>query len=271
MIIFFSLILTLFLSNGVIAVAGCDLSVALLNQEPYPAVPGDILKLVFQISGIDSSECEDVNVELLEEFPFTLDPSSSPIYNIQSGTYTRDYSSTFMAPFKVRVDEDALDGETPIKLKYQNLEKTFDIEIRDIRANFEIFVDDFDTATNTITFEILNTGSEDIEAVTIEIPNQNGIKVYGPNRENIGDLSSNEATTSEFKLLTKNDSLNLTVHYSDVTNTRRTVNQNIKLDLGNFDYPKEGKNNSNFWIIAAIIVIIAFFVARKKYRKNKKV
>jgi len=210
-------------------------------------------------------------IELVEEFPFTIDPSSNSVHRIRSGTYTKDYSSTFMAPFKVRINEDALDGETPIKIRYKNVEKMFNIEIQDIRANFEIFVDDFELATNTITFEVLNLGDENIEAVTVEIPTQDGVKIYGANRENIGDLSSNEATTSDFRILTDKESIDIIIYYSDITNTRRSVEQTITLNLSNFNYPSDNKTSPLIWVLLVIVGIILFFFIKKRYKKNKKV
>ncbi len=267
----FAVLICLIALNNVLAADICDIDVSLLNQDPYPAVPGDSLKVVFQVDGIASSECGDIRIELVEEFPFSIDPSSNSIYEIKSGTYTKDYNSAFMAPFKVRIDEDALNGETPIKIKYNNVERMFNVEIRDIRANFEIFVEDYDLATETISFEILNIGSEDIEAVTLEVPTQEMIQIYGATRENVGDLSSNEATTSDFKISSEKNKIDLIIHYSDITNTRRTIEQTINLNLGNFTLLSDKNNFSFLWILLIVILILGFIFYKKKCRKNKKV
>ena len=34
--------------------ASCVLDTTLLNQDPYPAVPGDYVNLVFQVTGLQS-------------------------------------------------------------------------------------------------------------------------------------------------------------------------------------------------------------------------
>ncbi len=44
----------------------CELNTTLLNQDPYPAVPGNYVKLVFQVKGVDNSECNDIIFELLD-------------------------------------------------------------------------------------------------------------------------------------------------------------------------------------------------------------
>lgn len=43
----------------------CGLDVGLINQEPYPAVPGEYVKVVFQITGVDNPECGKIDFELV--------------------------------------------------------------------------------------------------------------------------------------------------------------------------------------------------------------
>ena len=141
--------------------AGCDPQVSLVNQDPYPAVPGEKVDVVFQIDGLSSSECGNVVVELEEKFPFTVDPSNPAKIEIKAGTYTNtDYESFVMAPYKVRVDADALDGDTPIELTVTRTGGTesysFDINIEDTKADFEVYIKDYDYSTRELTLEILN-------------------------------------------------------------------------------------------------------------------
>ena len=81
------------LSFNFILANACNLDISLLNQEPYPAVPGETVKIVFQVNGISSNECGDISLGIVENYPFTLDPSSQASYTIKSGTFTKDYQS----------------------------------------------------------------------------------------------------------------------------------------------------------------------------------
>ena len=60
------ILLALFAINFVAGI--CDLEVSLLNQDPYPAVPGDYVKLVFQIKDISGADCNDMTFKLVEKY-----------------------------------------------------------------------------------------------------------------------------------------------------------------------------------------------------------
>ena len=262
------------LMGFVVALDPCDLDVTLLNQDPYPAVQGDSVKLVFQIQGIKSTSCQNLKVELVEAYPFTLDPGSEESYQITSGTFSKDYSSSFLAPFKVRVDESALDGENPVELRYTygsstpgQQTKTFQIEVQDVRADFEIFVEDYSHTTHSIVFEILNIGEADIEALTVEIPEQEGVTIEGANKNIVGDLNSNEDTSAEFKLSTEESQIRLNLIYSDVNNERRTIQKTVVFNSGNFTQEKQSSSAWK-WVLGIIIIGGIVYWHYKKKKKH---
>ena len=180
-IIIFSILL-MFSLNIVAAAETCNLRISLLNQDPYPAIQGDYVKVVFQISGLENSDCGIVTFGVKEGYPFYLDPNVQNPITINSGTYQKDYSSSSQVPYKLRIDENALDGENMLDIYYStsrasNIMKEFNITVQDTRADFEVYVKDYDKSTNTITFEILNIGENDIEALTVKIPKQDHIEI----------------------------------------------------------------------------------------------
>ncbi len=255
----------------------CDLSVSILNQEPFPAVPGDVVEIVFMLSGLDTTDCGVIDFEIFEEYPFSIMPYDESKYAIQSGTYTKGYSPHKTIPVDFKVHEDALDGDNPLEIGYRSSfeegshTQKFNIEVQDVKADFEIFVSSYNYATKEIKFEILNIGKSDIEAVTIEVPAQKNVRIYDSNKENIGDLSSNEDTSAEFKADVNGESINLLVSYSDATQERRTLGKNVVFDSKLF----EATNVSNnipawYWIIGALILIIIYYYYSKKKKQRKK-
>jgi hypothetical protein len=263
-------------SNG----GNCNLNVSLVNQDPYPAIPGDSLKLVFQVGGIDSTNCGDIELYLSEDFPFTLDPASEKSYTLKSGTYnTKDYKTYFQAPFKVRVDEQALDGETLIEVRYRSstqpsgayLTKQFQIEVKDVRADFEVFVKDYDASSNSITFQVLNIGKEDISAVTMEIPLQEGVLVKGANKNIMGDLDSNEDTTVDFQLVPSSDEINSFIYYTDSTGERRSIEKKVSFEK-DFFTSSDSSSKTSVWtyIFYGLILLAIFYFIYKKFLKKKK-
>lgn len=273
------LILGLLLSLFAIgfASAACEPKVSLINQDPYPAIPGDYVKIVFQINGIDNPDCGDVAISLMDDFPFSLDPGMSHTYSASS-YFQKDYSSFMVVPYKVRINEEALDGDNPIEISLAygtSAEKTvvrdkFNISIKDSRSNFEVFVKNYDFTTNTITFQVLNSGKNDVKAVTIKILDGVSTKLKGADVNVIGDLDSNEYTTADFLMSPLATSIPISITYTDSINARRTINQSVEFIPENF----EGVNASSgmsIWMIlffVLVILVIAWFVYKTFKKKS---
>jgi hypothetical protein len=257
----------------------CNLDASMINQDPYPAIPGDYVKVVFQITGIENSECGTVTFELKEDFPISLDPGIKNPISIESGTYQRQYGSFYLAPFQIRVDANAIEGDNPIEVGFSTAYsaeelKEFDLYIQDTRADFEIHVKNYDYATSTLTFEILNIEKVDIEALTLEIPKQEGISIKGANKKVIGDLDSNEYTTADFEIMIPEgeSKINVNLIYTDSINVRRSVVKEVEFDSSYFA-DRNGDNNSKpIWLYVLIIVIVAWIIYRrvKKAKLKKK-
>lgn len=256
----------------------CAPNITLLNQDPYPAVPGEYVRLVFQVSGISMSMCGDMTVKLVQDYPLIFDPTDSGIKKFNKVDYVRDYSTNLVVPFKVRVDNNALSGANPIEVQVQNqgggiISKTFDLEIRDTRTDFQVFVYDYDYATSEITFQILNIGESDIEALTVEIPKQDNILVKGSNMEIVGDLDSNEYTTVDFEARPVDGKIQVNLHYSDEINVRRKLVEEVVFDSSYFQerFSVEKKVSGwayAFWTLALVLAVL-FFLKRRKKKKEK--
>lgn len=277
-----TLVLLLLLSVG-FASAACDLDATLLNQDPYPAVPGDYVKLVFQVEGLDSPDCNDITFNLLSDYPIEFDPGESGLRTFKKLNYIKDYQANLLIPYEVRINKDALDGTIPIEARVQSkgdapITKTFDLEVDDVRAEFEISVKDYNYATNEITIEVLNIEASDIEALTIEIPKQDIIKIKGSNRVVVGDLDSNEYTSADFEASLSDGDFKVNLIYSDTINTRRTVEKTVTFDSSYFTNRKADQKTApgtgTYIFYAAIILLVGYWIYRKvkksKDKKNKR-
>ncbi|MBT6182413.1 hypothetical protein HOI04_00855, partial [archaeon] len=127
-ILFFAIILF----ATTISAEACDLQTTLLNQDPYPAVPGDYVKLVFQVVGFENPECRDMTFELLADYPIAFNPGETGLQSFSHTAFIQDYESNILIPYEVRVDGDALDGENPIEVRIneqnRNYLETFNLE-----------------------------------------------------------------------------------------------------------------------------------------------
>lgn len=261
--------------------AVCSLDVSLINQDPYPAIPGDYVKLVFQMTGTENPECVNVFFELVEDFPISFDPGTELKVTVKGGTFVKDYPSYLMIPYKVKIDENALDGDNPITVRYgsddsgkESFEKQFNVYVKDVRADFEIYLKSYDSSSNTLTLEILNIGKNDVEALAAEIPQQENIILKGPNKKILGSLDANDYTTVDFNLAPLDSfegSIDLIIRYTDETGVRRTLNKTLYFNSFSFQTEKSTKKkNFIYYLVAALIVIFIAYRIYKKHEKKRK-
>ena len=279
---FWLFLVGIFLVSTVMA-AGCDLSVTLLNQDPYPAVPGDYVKLVFQIAGVENPECGSVSFELIEKYPISFDPGTVSKQTISAGTFVRDHSSVVLVPYKVRVDPEALDGDNTIEVEFTSknlgatgtLLKTFTLDVNDVKADFEVFVKDYDYLTNILTLEVLNIAEDDVEALAVEVPQQNELNIKGSTREIVGDLDSSEYTTADFEIaLDKEETIQVNLIYTDAIGERRTMSKEVVFNPEYFQDRKADQTSTPWWnyliVLIVLIGIVWWWRRRKRKQKEKR-
>ncbi|MFH1585908.1 MAG: hypothetical protein ABIB79_04015 [archaeon] len=257
----------------------CQPKISLINQDPYPAIPGEYVKIVFQVSNISNTECRSLSLELLEQYPLIFDPNAERVTTLDAGFYKRDYGSFLLAPYKVRIDGAALEGDNPIetivKHGYQQNSFTneFNIYIEDSRADFELHIDKYSYLTKELTIEILNVADVDVEALTLEIPRQDNIDISGTNRVVVGDLDSNEYTTADFKGDIKDGEIQIRVLYTDSIGERRELTKGIIYDSSYFadSAVQTGQVSVFYYILGVILVglIIWYCFHRRRKRKER--
>src|SRR3989344_1655108 len=272
----FSVFLVLF-SAALGSAVACTLSASMINQDPYPAIPGDYVKVVFQLDGVSNPGCGKVVFELIEKFPFSLDPGQNSTITLRGGTFASDFKSSLVAPYKIRVSPDAMDGDNPIEVRfYSGFEtsesfsqtKQFNITVQDVRTDFELSIRDYQSATNTLTFEILNIGEHDVEALTIEVPEQENIRIKGTNRNIVGSLDSNEDTTFTFEAIPRDGEIRLKILYTDETNERREKEETVRFSSEYFT-GRVSDQKSTSWLVYVLIIVV-LIIAIYIWRRNKK-
>lgn len=282
----FVIFLTLLINNFVSAAnsdSPCALSVTLLNQDPYPAVTGDYVDVLFQVSGVNDNCQNGAAIDLVLDYPFTIDSGLS-YRTIKSSTYAGDGSnSNWNSLYKLRIDENAIEKNYEVELRYKEgsdlnwdefFFKKFNITINSIKTDFEVHVQNYKIVDKNIVFEILNTGDQDIKALTVEIPKQDNIVVKGSNRNIVGDLDANEYTTADFEAMPKEGNLILYLYYTDSINERRMVEKTVYYDsnyfIGSKDNTVPSKVGSYAITVIVLLLIVFFFVRRHRHKKRMK-
>ena len=258
--------------------SSCNLNVSLINQDPYPVVPGNYVEVVFQVSGVDNTDCKGAKFELLEGYPFSLDKNQSAYREISGSTFVQDYKKAWMIPYKLRVDGDALDGMNKIEAEYAPgksnelyLSKEFNIKIEDVRVDYEVSIREYDSSSNTLTFEILNIGENDVEALTIDIQEQENLDLRESPRNIVGSLDSNEETTFDYTAVPSEGSIDLKITYTDEIGERRSLNKTVHFNPDYYKQQDQKGDGMSFWFYLSIILVayMAFRWIRNK-RKSKR-
>ena len=264
----------------------CNLNVSLINQDPYPAVPGEYVDVVFQVDNVDNFDCDGANFNLIPNYPFSLDENDG-LRTIEGSTWITNANTEWMIPFKIRIDKDAIDGQNQVKVQYwpntwdigSYISNDFDIAIENPRTNFEAVVQEI--SKNEISIALANTGKYTANSVIVRIPQQEGFIPIGTDGQMVGNLESGDYTIVGFSLKEQNSGelLKLDVHYTDMIGERRIVNIELPLSLA-YTLPtiselnNTQKNKSWFSleiILIILIIIIIVVLIKKSYKFIKKI
>lgn len=260
----------------------------LVNQNPTSADPGSYVDLLFKIENWGTDSANNLTVKLIPEYPFSLDPNENAVKELGMIHGLQTGNNAFLVRYKVRVDEDAIDGSSEIKLRYSYgsgrvyNEKEFDIDITNPRTEFEVIVQD-STASST-TLAIANIGGNTAESVIVSIPEQEGFIVTGTSASIIGNLDAGDYTLASYQIRQTNarsaeENLVVEISYTDLLDIRRTVQKEVSFVTSNnaesvaqkyqTNSPQAGISSGLAYIIVGIVGIVVIVVIIK-FRQRKK-
>jgi hypothetical protein len=183
----------------------CSLSISLVNQDPYPAIPDSYVDVLFQVSGVNNPNCYGARLQLLPSYPFSLDTNDS-LKTLDGNTWVSGYKNDWMVPYKVRVDKDALDGISEIEVAYAPgtwdvgsfIYKKFNITIEDSRTNFDAVIQE--VSNSDVSIAIANAGKNTANSVVVRIPEQEYFRATGTDGQMVGNLESGDYTIVSFSV-----------------------------------------------------------------------
>lgn len=115
------------------------LSVSLVSSTPEPAQPGQDIDIILQIANT-GDPTSDAWLEIVEDYPFTVLPSG----DADRARNLKVVSGTQKLQFRLRIDKDAQDGLTPLRIRYSDTrqggyaEETLNIQIETFGARLGI-------------------------------------------------------------------------------------------------------------------------------------
>jgi hypothetical protein len=249
LVLFLLLVSFLFVAPASASVGGANLKVTIVETNPYPAKIGEYLNLTVQVENIGGDKADNVDIEIVPQYPFSLDSQANAVQNIGA----LNPGSTATKEFYLFVDKNAQKGVRSIDIRTKTgkdspwSEKSFDIrigtetfdskgtvELKEVASDPLIFMPgDRGTITvtlkNTATTPTVTIGGSDfdtnarIQAAVLR-PLSDGITIL-------------DAPYEEMGLLGPGDSIKLTFNVKVAEDAPEgTHNLELAIEGNSFDY-----------------------------------
>lgn len=198
------------------ALGAPSLDVVMLNQEPDPVKPGDIVELRFQLENSGGGAVENVLVEIDVDYPFSLrprDPLQQSLGTIEG--YTRgDEVHNF--EYKLIIDDGAVEGDHEITIHYQTslgawVEKKFDVSVQTVDANVAITKITSNPPelvpgeTGTLSIEVKNFGDTSVKDLTLNLDFSDASLPLAPigtsSEQKVSVLRANEKVRFDYSII----------------------------------------------------------------------
>jgi hypothetical protein len=252
-------------TSGVIITGISYLRATLVNQDPSPADPGGYVEVLFKIENRGTKNADNASLELIPEYPFSLDPGVSAVTNLGTINGLQIGDNAFLVRYKLKVDKDAVNGDNEIKLKYSDGDGsvynlvTFNVSVSNPRTDFDVIVQDLTDTSATLA--IANIGANTAYSTIIRVPQQENFAVSGTSASVIGNLDAGDYTLVSFQItstsvanisnptripptesptvmstnvsMNRNKNITVEISYTDTLGIRRTVQKQVSFDITN--------------------------------------
>ncbi|MDP3916826.1 MAG: hypothetical protein Q8Q42_00895 [Nanoarchaeota archaeon] len=259
------------------------LRIDMIGQDDDPALAGDIVELRFKMENLWKDTAYDVKVEVLPEYPFSA--YSNTVVNIGRIEGTSSGLDTIYFDYKLKIDQNASDGEHEIKLKVTHgdvvwiIKDQFYVDVENKKLALKPYIVDSNIITDEtrgkFTIEIANIGGLNVEALELQLLDSGDYRLLSTtDYVYLGNLESDDTESEDFDVYVEEGitEVNIPVLLKYVVNNvDYEENFNLRLDLlTENEAIKLGlvkKNNTLNIILVILIIIIVFFFVRK-YRKR---
>jgi LPXTG-motif cell wall-anchored protein len=143
----FTLLSILMLATAAVQAVSVEspaIDISLMNQDPDPVTPGRYVELRFSVQNkMANTVAKSFEVMLDTQYPFSLDPTESSMQSLGDLPALGAGNNVFVVKYKVRIDDKAVQGSTPITLKYRHegtdwIGLQFNVDIRTLDANLAV-------------------------------------------------------------------------------------------------------------------------------------
>jgi hypothetical protein len=179
----------------------------LINTDPAPVQSGEDAEIMFKLRNTGNSVAEDVEVQLVDSFPFQVKPDRKRIYSLGDMSPEREYHIST----EVLVADDAPDGvnEFKVKIIQGDVSVAQDIPVQVQSQDIELNLANLKTTPTQLTpdmenvkltVEVVNNGEKTAENAVINIELPEGFEQISSfsTRQAIGNMAPGQVKPAEF-------------------------------------------------------------------------
>jgi hypothetical protein len=122
-----------------------QVSVIMTKYDPFPVEAGNYFTLWVKVQNLGAVDAQNVTLELLDTFPFTIDPNEERVRFFGTVKAGED----LLAQYRVRVEDSAVEGNNPLDVRLSTDGRVF------FTTSFDVYVE-----SRLVDFEIGNLASE---------------------------------------------------------------------------------------------------------------
>ena len=263
-----SIVLLSLICSFVAAIDSEILSLSLVNQDPDPALAGDIVEIRIGVENQGGAAAENVILDIVPSYPFSPLPGESNIQNIGTIRAYQTGSEIKIIKFKARIDRDATAGEYELKIKrYQegkesvSIESAFSIDVESKESAEVIYIDQVELIPGKITplkFTVNNVGSAPLRELSFQWENGDDIilPVGSDNTKYIKYIDIGGSAELDFEVIASANAepdlykLDLTLIYDDpLTGEETEINTKAGIYVGgptDFDAAFSGSSSGEY-------------------------
>lgn len=241
------------------------ISISLINQDPDPAIAGDVLEVRLGVENRGGVAAESMVLEIIPEYPFTMLQGESAVQKVGTIKAFQYDADMKIVKFKLKVDRDVTAGEYELKVKeYQEGKeniagtRSLNIEVESKESAEVIYIDKVELIPGKITpmtFTVNNVGSAPLRELTFQWENEDDIvlPVGSDNTKYIKYIETGESAELKFDVIASANAdpdlykLDLTLTYNDpITGEEKEISTKAGIYVGgatDFDAAFSGVSN----------------------------
>ncbi|MGV8087308.1 MAG: COG1361 S-layer family protein [Candidatus Woesearchaeota archaeon] len=240
-IVFLFFCLSIALSS---AVYGALIDVTLINQDPDPAIAGDVLEVRIGIENEGNSPTGDLILELVPSYPFEAISGEEYVQNTGSINAYQSGSDIKVIKYRLKVSNDVSSGTYDLNIKYSfsgsddttSVTKTLSIDIKSKESAEIIHIDQtvlIPGKQTPLAFTVTNVGSAALRDMTFSWSNPDKVilPVGSDNTKHIKYLDVGESKELSYQVMADSNSdsglylldLNL-LYYNSLSGVEEEIN-----------------------------------------------